>query len=401
MGCQTVSTSATSATLLASNFSRQGYGFAGWSNKYDYATNTDSDLKFYGPSETISFTTGQYTGSNPGLSLYAVWIKSEGNLQDSTKVATLCGTGSGSLTQAPINGTANLSSVSALTDQRDGETYAIAKLADGNCWMIENLRLEAENTTGATNKALAQGYAESTTYGNFIGLANDQPARDFTTTNHPAANRLYSTNGSTAVTIQGGSSSEYYLRIPLYNNVNTPTLANVADRPQNPTANDFANSSSGAGMYSYGNYYSWTAALANVVEYTGPTNQVEGYTSETVNTSICPTGWRLPYGRSTGNGTTSGGFLNLSDEINGNSNAFGSTASQNLRSYPNNFVYSGHIYSSSVNNRGSYGNYWSSTSYKSGGAYILSLSDNSAQPGTTASNFNKHEGKSVRCVVSQ
>ena len=44
MGCQDV---AASVDLLAGNFSRSGYGFAGWSNKFDYATNTDSDLKFY------------------------------------------------------------------------------------------------------------------------------------------------------------------------------------------------------------------------------------------------------------------------------------------------------------------------------------------------------------------
>ena len=51
---------------------------------------------------------------------------------------------------------AALSSVTALTDQRDGETYAVARLADGNCWMIENLRLDAEDTLGDTNKVLAQ-----------------------------------------------------------------------------------------------------------------------------------------------------------------------------------------------------------------------------------------------------
>ncbi|MDO4746967.1 MAG: hypothetical protein Q4A70_01305 [Candidatus Saccharibacteria bacterium] len=73
MGCQSISTSATTATLLASNFSRVGYGFAGWSDVYDYATNNNARL--YGPQEDINFTAGQYTGSNNGLALYAVWIK--------------------------------------------------------------------------------------------------------------------------------------------------------------------------------------------------------------------------------------------------------------------------------------------------------------------------------------
>ena len=83
-----------SPTLFPSNFSRTGYGFAGWSDKYDYATNPEA--KFYGPNETITLNAADYTGTNPGLSLYAVWVKSQGNLQDSAKVASVCS----SLTQA-------------------------------------------------------------------------------------------------------------------------------------------------------------------------------------------------------------------------------------------------------------------------------------------------------------
>ena len=79
MGCQLIYNTDTSATLLASNFSRTGYGFAGWSNKFDYATNPNQEgIRFYGPQETITFTAGEYTGNNNGLALYAVWVKSEG-----------------------------------------------------------------------------------------------------------------------------------------------------------------------------------------------------------------------------------------------------------------------------------------------------------------------------------
>jgi hypothetical protein len=158
MGCQPISSTATSATLLASNFSRTGYGFAGWSNKFDYATNPNQEgIKFYGPQEDITFTAGEYTGSNNGLALYAVWVKSQGSIQDQDKVANVCS----SLTTAPTNGTANLSSVSAFTDSRDNNTYAVAKLADGKCWMIENLRLEntgTNNVTGSLPKAFNSSF---------------------------------------------------------------------------------------------------------------------------------------------------------------------------------------------------------------------------------------------------
>jgi uncharacterized protein (TIGR02145 family) len=400
MGCQEIPTSGgsadtvspTSATLLASNYSRQGYGFAGWSNKFDYATNPNQEgIKFYGPQETITYENGQYVGEGKGLSLYAVWVKSEGNLQDTNKVTALCGTNGtgGSLTTAPTDGTANLSSVSALTDQRDNNTYAIAKLADGNCWMIENLRLEstAEHNSDGT---LAQGYGTSATYGNFGGLA-DAESSNFTNTT--TANSLYySGTQSGDATIDIGTTYNPGYRMPRYNNTNPST------RASNPTSNIFPNNNTG-GMYSYGNYYTWHAAMANTTYYSSPTaTDADGKTSETVNTSLCPTGWRLPYGRDTGNGTTIGGFYNLNYKINNDSNVTNSTASLKLRSFPNNFLYSGLFSASLAGNRGSSGSYWSSTASNFMYSYHLNLNSSNVNPGT--SNYGKYYGYSIRCTVS-
>ena len=392
MGCQTIPTSGTtdgvsptSATLLASNFSRTGYGFAGWSNKFDYATNNEA--KFYGPQETITYENGQYVGEGKGLSLYAVWVESAGNLQDATKVAELCGNGTNALTAAPTDGTANLESVSALTDQRDNNTYAIAKLADGKCWMIENLRLEADNTRTAEKQALAQGYGSSTTYGDFTGLA-DAESTNFTSTNPPIANSLYSTDGSTTNTIKGGDSSYYYARMPRYNHENTNSRAS---NPA-PTTNTVA-------MYSYGNYYTWAAAMASVKQYTSPTStDDEGKTSETANTSLCPTGWRLPYGRNSGNGTVAGGFYNLNYKINNDTNVTDSTASLRIRSFPNNFLCSGYFGTSSAYDRGGNGYYWSSAALGSYYSYYLRLLSSLVHPGTSYS--YKYSGYSIRCTVS-
>ena len=391
MGQQTVSTYATYATLLASNFSRTGYGFAGWSDVFDY--NTNANAKFYGPNETITFTAGQYSGTNNGLSLYAVWIKSAGNLQDGNKVAELCGNTAqsitGSLTTAPTDGTANLSSVSALTDQRDNNTYAIAKLADGKCWMIENLRLEntAEHNSDGS---LAQGYGISTTYGNFAGLAEPESA-NFTIST--TANSLYySGTQSGDATVNIGTSNYPEYRMPRYNNWNNQSTS--ADRPQNPTTNSATNSTTNAGMYSYGNYYTWHAAMANTTLYSGPTaTDADGKTSETVNTSLCPTGWRLPYGRNTGNGTIAGGFYNLNYKINNDSNVTESTASLKLRSFPNNFLYSGYFES----HRGSFGYYWSSTANSGSNSWYLYLRSSNVTPGTSLN--DKCNGQSIRCTV--
>ena len=358
---------AASVDLLPSNFSRTGYGFAGWSDKFDYATNPDA--KFYGPMETITLNTADYTGTNPGLSLYAVWVKSQGNLQDSTKVASVCD----SLTKAPIDGTANLSSVSALTDERDNNTYAIAKLADNKCWMIENMRLD-NTASGNSDGSLAQGYG-----GQFAGLASPESPW---ANNIKTANSLYSTDGADN-TINIGTSNAGY-RFPRYNNQNT------SDRASAPAT--------GANTYSYGNYYTWHAAIADTTNYTSGDHNT---------TSICPTGWQIPLGNtSTGDieqgesDTTNkvGGFSYLDRKMGGTGD-YQSTAADSLRwrKYPVNFVYSGYVYNGSVYYRGSYGSYWSSTAY-SIDAYFLQFNSSEVYPGTR-SNF-KYGGEAIRCVAS-
>ena len=379
MGCQSA-TDGASLDLLASNFSRTGYGFAGWSDSFDYATNPNA--KFYGPSETITVPTG--TTAN-GLSLYAVWVKSQGSIQDQSKVASVCN----SLTTAPTDGTANLTSVSALTDQRDNNTYAIARLADGKCWMIENLRLD-NSAEHNSDGALAQGYGTSATYGNFSGLANAE-SENFS--NSTTANSVYyrgTQSGDATVNIGTSNYSGY--RMPRYNNLNT------TNRAANPTSNTFTDDNTTGGMYSYGNYYTWHATIANTTYYNSPVaTDADGKTSETVNTSLCPTGWRLPYGRDTGNGTTIGGFYNLNYKINNDSNVTDSTASLKLRSFPNNFLYSGNFDASSADNRGSRGYYWSSTAVDNYRSYHLLLFSSLVYPGTNYD--NKYLGRSIRCTV--
>ena len=97
--------------LSAPNYLKANYGFAGWSEDPNATVNGDS--KIYGPNETVAFSELIYNDSNNPhrTTLYAVWVPSVGSLQN-------------------WNGCANLGQgqVTALTDQRDGNTYAVAKL---------------------------------------------------------------------------------------------------------------------------------------------------------------------------------------------------------------------------------------------------------------------------------
>ena len=352
---------ASEITLLPSNFSRTGYGFAGWSDKFDYATNPEA--KFYGPMETITLNTADYTGTNPGLSLYAVWVKSQGNLQDSTKVASVCN----SLTPAPIDGTANLASVSALTDQRDNNTYAIAKLADGNCWMIENLRLADKDSSNNDIELSA-----TNTNNPSLPLTNIYDATNPTTSNH-----LSASINPTSTAWCTSNSAACYDQSMLY-------TGNTTERGTNPATS--------ANTFSYGNYYNWYSATAGNGKYANGS----GYTAPG---DICPAGWTLP---TSGSASMNFGLLDVA--LGGTGSTSGSSTtptgavmSAAYRSYPNNFLCSGYVYGSSVYNRGSLGYYWSKSAVNSYAAYSLSFASSYVNP--SYYDDGKSSGFSVRCLA--
>ncbi|MBR3180001.1 InlB B-repeat-containing protein [Candidatus Saccharibacteria bacterium] len=308
--------------LWPSNFKRDGYGFAGWNTEFDYSGTT------YGPMETI--TTPDL--STKGLALYAYWIKSAGDLQGWQGCDSLA---SGAVT--------------ALTDTRDNNTYAVAKLADGNCWMIENLRLGGSSAMNLTT------------------------ANTVTAFTLPASTNTFDTSDYTAIQM---------------------SAKNTLEAPTNMTT------STNAEVYSYGNYYSWAAVIGSTTAYSTD--------NQSVNTSICPSGWHLPKGGDSNNATNSE-FWKLGTAIMGfapsnnfsyqntETNTAGKTATAAIRSYPNNFLYSGYLNGSSFNTRGSDGNYWSSTVRGSNYSYYPYFYSSLVAPGTY--NGDKYLGFSVRCVA--
>ena len=382
MGCQTIPASGgtvntvtpTSATLLASNFSRAGYGFAGWSTTFDYS----DDTGFLGPQEYIEFPAGTYTGNNDGLSLYARWIKSAGSLQGWTGCSSL-----------------QSGAVTALTDQRDNETYAVAKLADGNCWMIENLRLADKDSSN--NDVIL-----SSTNTNNPSLPLTNIYDTGSTSNHlsPTSSIAYA-----AGTAPEGWCTTDSAACDDQSRIRTDNTANRATYTSGQTV-----SSQNAKLYSYGNYYNWYSATAGNGTYSFDTN------NNSVGGDLCPTGWRLPKGgdktRITSNNDNefwnlivtglNGGTLPANYDKNANPYYDASVEARPianaLRTYPNNFIHSGYLYGVSFYNRGNSGYYWSSTAYDSDNAYYLTFGSTYVSPGTSSD--NKYYGWTVRCVAT-
>ncbi|MBQ3270978.1 hypothetical protein IJH10_00005, partial [Candidatus Saccharibacteria bacterium] len=212
-----------------------------------------------------------------------------------------------------------------LTDTRDTKTYTVKKLADGNCWMTQNLRLTGSRT---------------------LTPADSNVSSDWTL---PASTEAYdNTTGATAWC--NTSREECYNR------------ANVLD----------------TGNTSYGAYYSWAAATAGTGTYS--------ITSGNVSSSICPKGWRLPTGGS------SGEFKTLYDNYNSYDLMTNSSGPA--------FVLSGFRNGGSTGSQGSLGNYWSSTARANNAAYILSLAGPDVGPSVgPASNKVKYLGHTVRCIA--
>lgn len=132
-------TAGNTVLLIPSNFSRAGYAFTGWNTEAD-GTGTQ-----YGPNQNYSLPSG-------GITLFAQWLAPSGTLQT-------------------WSGANNLSvgDIIALRDNRDDEVYMVAKLADNNIWITENLRLvpntaniKQQNTNNPTNAFLAT-YSSSAT----------------------------------------------------------------------------------------------------------------------------------------------------------------------------------------------------------------------------------------------
>ena len=341
--------------LIAPNFYKTGYGFAGWSTKSSATVNGND--KVYGPNETIIASDLSYD-SNHNAILYAVWVQSSGNLQSFS--SSQCSSMS-------------VGDVIALSDSRDNNTYAVGKLADEKCWMLENLRLEhtADITTSNTQ-------SHNGSFGGvFNGLA--EPEFSFYGT---TPNSLYTTDSSsTSLEIITGSNQMY--RIPRYNNdnlqLNSISFSGVT---LTPTPFDIRGSNKNTQWYGYGNSYNWPAAVADTGEHT-----VNG---EIVMTSICPSGWRLP------TGGPSSDFTGLSTALGGSDTVVQDEAatilSRKFASYPNNYVMS-----RSYGIGGDYISLWSATNYNNTNAYNMYIQGNGYLD--PSGRNSKNNGRIIRCVT--
>ena len=278
---------------------------------------------------------------------------------------------------APLNDTARL------IDKRDGKYYWVAKLADGNCWMTQNLELDL-----STDIPLTSELSDVTS--------------SWTPTNSTYTSAQYGTIDNTLV--QSWNLGKYVWKTPNSTsycepdtNLSESSCASYWQNVSNWTSMTQyrtdgvtydANTQTYDSHYLAGNYYSYVAATAG----TG-TLATSDFAKAT--DSICPKGFELPTSGDSFN-STPGSFYNLL-------NQYGLTSSptsgdNNIVKTPLFFVRSGYFTSLGLYlyRAGDNGNYWSSVADSSSYAYLLAFTSSYVLPPYSD---NRYDGHSVRCVA--
>ena len=267
--------------------------------------------------------------------------------------------------------------VARLTDARDQKQYWVTKLADGNCWMTQNLDLDL-----STSKALTPDDSDVS--------SNWTPTRSTTTSifSNTTNTEQYSWDPGYWVKSDPDGYSNYCgssSGITSFNDADCTSAGwtNVSSMTpmDDGTTNTVISGNTYNAHYLVGNFYQWNAATAG----TGGT-----ITSQEATDSICPKGWRLPTSKS------SGEYQALMAAYNITSNTDSTTR---ITQSPLYFHPSGSVHSGSLRYAGNIGYYWSSTAYSStNDAYILHFFSGYVNP----SNYGyRYSGFSVRCLASQ
>ena len=322
---RTVSSSGGTASLMygvryttTMNFSK-GYEFSSW------ALNNNS----YG---TLSSTSANPTYFTPNVSSASAIITATGKTNYCTKNGVANANCMQKMTSSNCTTTAK-----TVTDSRDGSTYKVQKLADGKCWMLDNLRLDPTTVNLATLRG---------------------------STNATNATLGYLKNG-------GGSSP--YTGTAVANKTSGFTQYNVPN--VNVSYKNNTTTSYGSGSGKVGVYYNFCAASAGSYCYAKDVGT--GNASQ----DLCPTGWRMP------TGGASGEYKALYTAYSSNITNFRNALSTPL---------SGYFYNSSQNSLGSWGDFWASTYYDGNYMGYLYVGSSDTDP---ASHRYRVDGLTMRCVL--
>lgn len=299
-----------------------------------------------------------------------------------------------------------------LIDLRDGQSYWVAKMKDGNCWMTQNLAYTFDGTT-----ALLSTSSDVATGSSFVGPQTQKvvPAAyasaSYDTTRNWSLGRFVRRmpTDMTTCTAQGATNThDAVLSGGTLADCTQVGFVDVSGEDWQPTfeaktmevngeerlvALDEANKTYDA-HYLTGNYYPFNAATAG----TGGSLANRGADS-----SVCPKGWRLPFGNTAANGS----FYNLltqygiTTQVGGSTEHDDNAQGYNISKPPLYFTRQGQIdVRRGVLYAVSFGYYWTRTAGALAGSGNQSSTSHSLVFAASISDGTyRYMGLSVRCYV--
>ena len=246
--------------------------------------------------------------------------------------------------------------VYTLTDERDGNTYHVARLKDGNCWMLDNLALDPTDPTTAANMNTSNTNATQEAISNLLNGGSTTAGWS---------------NTAVANVTTGFANDDGYIQ-PRINNASKNTLVTS----YGPASTN--------GRAKVGIYYNYCAASASTYCYAYNSGVDKSDTIIDADQDICPANWRMPTGGDSSEYYTLAQMYD-SDAINTSSLQYNlSTSLSGI--YSNGYAYG----------QGSHGDWWSSTYYSSGGMYSSYVSSTSVDP---SGSYDRYGGLSMRCLM--
>ena len=267
-----------------------------------------------------------------------------------------------------------------LYDSRDEQQYHVAKLADGNIWMLDNLALDPTDPTTASKMNASNTNASAEAITNLLNGGNAGNNAGWSST--AVADVDTGFDDYTAVTDVDTGFDDF--TAPMINNASKDTVV----------------TSYGAGSGKVGIYYNYCAASASTYCY------AQGQGVDVPNTDIdapqdiCPANWRMPTGGDYDDSTQTG-----SGEYYALGTALGLTFDEDAMGFIGT-TYQTALSTSlsgyyeyldiSAYGQGIFGNWWSSTYYDGELMYDLSADSSYVDP----VNYNARQlGFTMRCLM--
>ena len=329
---------------------RSNYKYLGWCSVIPTNNNgVDSCIggTVYQPSANLTI---DQTGTANDFHLYAMWAEPK-TIATSTYLQEV----------EACPSTLKTGRTYTLKDSRDNTEYRVARLQDGKCWILDNLAIDITNSTILNGMDESNTNAKNTTLGYLKGTSTG------------TASDQYATAGVSNWTGNNYSYSEPLVSLSLKNSPSSGDQYVSVDTTSWKYGGFYNYCAASAGSYCYGNGFDPGTSGGDVAE------------------DICPKGWQMPAGN------TSGDFSALANAIYGSTGSTSdSTAYSNYRTsllLPlSDLFINGSAYDQVTSGR-----FWSSTRNSDSEMYFLVISPNSINPSVDSG--GRHFGYSVRCLL--